>query len=181
MNKTFLVAGLGNPEGKYFNTYHNVGFITVEKLTADFQKKGNVLISKTDNAVIIKPLTYMNRSGEAVVAISRKLKIPPEQIIVVYDDVEIDSGNIRVRFGGSSGGHNGIKSITQLLGTDKFYRVRIGIKPLKPVANLANYVLSKIKDINTLGFTHAEEAIHDIMQGVALELIQQKFNKTNQQ
>src|SRR5215510_6641247 len=111
MKNSFLVVGLGNPEGKYFGTYHNAGFLAVDALAAQvgtgFKKKGNQMFCdfRTDNAkvFILKPLTYMNLSGQAVVALSRKYKIVPENIVVFMDDLYIDKGHIRITFGGSGG------------------------------------------------------------------------------
>lgn len=175
--KKFLVVGLGNPEGKYFNTYHNVGFVVAEKLCKDFKKKGNMLVGECDNAIVVKPLTYMNNSGQAVVAIARKLKFESQNIIIVYDDIYIDKGNVRVKFGGGAAGHNGIKSIIALLGTNDFYHIRVGIKPQKEPHSMANYVLSKIS--GDLAIDDAVQAVCDMLAETDFGLVQQKYNKTN--
>jgi len=99
--KTFLVVGLGNPEGKYFETWHNLGFKAAERFAGNltFTKKGNQLITSThengNKIIILKPLTYMNLSGQAVVAVCRKFKIPTEQVIVFVDDIYLDIGTVR--------------------------------------------------------------------------------------
>jgi len=146
MKEKFLIVGLGNPEGKYFDTYHNIGFLCAEKLAeqfgVEFKKKGNQLLAKCDFGYILKPLTYMNLSGQAVQAVARKHKI--ENIIVFVDDIYIDKGSIRVRFGGSGGSHNGLKSINQILGTNQYTKIRVGIKPDKEPHSMSHYVLSKI-------------------------------------
>jgi len=100
MKPTHLIVGLGNPEGKYFQTYHNLGFLAVDEIAkrhnAEFKKKGNQMTVQIGNAILLKPLTYMNLSGQAVVAVSRKFKIAPENIIVIVDDLYIEKGSIRL-------------------------------------------------------------------------------------
>ena len=187
MKNFMLVAGLGNPEGKYFNTYHNVGFQCAEKLAellgADFKKKGNQLLaachSSPADLFILKPLTYMNLSGQAVAAVSRKYKIPPEKIIVFVDDIYIDKGNIRVSFGGSAGGHNGLRSINEILGTSQYTKIRIGVKPENPPHSMSDYVLSKIKPDDGLAIQKAVDAAQMLLQGENLAKVQGVFNTTN--
>jgi len=154
LGKTLLIVGLGNPEIKYDGTRHNIGFACVDNLAAklDFpawveKKDLKCLYSQqtiADNRVIIiKPTTYMNLSGEAVQAVQNFYKIPLGQIIAVYDELDIDFGQIRSRLGGSSAGHNGVQSIIQHLG-EEFGRVRIGIH--NEIANKADgteFVLGK--------------------------------------
>ena len=187
MNKMkCLIVGLGNPEGKYFQTWHNLGFLAVEKLgpTLEWKKRGNQLVAKMGNALLLKPLTYMNRSGEAVVALARKQGIPPENIIVLVDDLYIDKGHIRVARGGSGGGHNGLRSINQLLGSNQYIKIRIGIKPEKPPYSLASYVLDKIPtEERTLideAINKAVEATQQLLSGMLLDRVQQVYNSKNQ-
>jgi len=187
MKFTHLVVGLGNPEGKYFSTYHNIGFMTAESiakvLECEFKKKGNQMLATAGRTIILKPLTYMNLSGQAVVAVCRKHKIPPENVVAIADDLYIDKGHIRVSFGGSGGGHNGLKSITELLGTPKYARIRVGIRPEKEPHSMAQYVLSKItKDEQPL----IDKSIHDagaaaiaFIQGDTIEHLQGKWNSRN--
>ena len=110
--KTFLVVGLGNPEGKYFETWHNLGFKAAERFAdrLTFTKKGNQLITSThengNKVIILKPLTYMNLSGQAVIAVCRKFKIPTEQVIVFVDDIYLDIGTVRLKKSGGAGGQN---------------------------------------------------------------------------
>lgn len=146
-----LIVGLGNPDKKYKNTYHNVGFDVVDLLLdrqgEDFRKEkcksmvfeGTIFGKKV---VVAKPLTYMNLSGEAVVLLNKKFK--PEKILVAYDDIDIEKGKFRFREKGSAGTHNGMRSIISLMGTEDFARIRIGTKSEEKVYNLADYVLSKI-------------------------------------
>lgn len=187
MKYTYLVVGLGNPEGKYFQTYHNVGFLTAESLAeqlkTEFKKKGNQLLAVSDNVLILKPLTYMNLSGQAVVAAVRKHRIDPKNVIVFTDDLYIEKGNIRIAFGGSSAGHNGIKSITELLGTNQYIKIRIGIQPEKPVNNNADYVLSKIDADSRIlidkAIGNAVCAAVGLTSGEPIEKFQGKFNTKN--
>jgi peptidyl-tRNA hydrolase, PTH1 family len=154
-NSIYLIVGLGNPGREYQATRHNVGFLAVkflaEKLKwGDFkeQKKFQAEILETKfqakKIIMAKPQTFMNNSGEAVAALKNFYKIPSQNIIIIYDELDLPMGKIRVRPDGSSAGHNGIKSIIEHLGTDKFWRVRIGIgNELKGKMEAANFVLSK--------------------------------------
>ena len=190
--KTFLAVGLGNPEGKYFQTYHNAGFLAAELLAernnALFKKKGNQMLCdfKAGNAkvIVLKPLTYMNSSGQAVVAAARKHKIASENIIVLFDDMYIEKGNIRIRFGGSGGGHNGIRSIDELLGTNKYIKIKIGIMPEKEPHSTSNYVLSKIdkqsKPLIDEALQKAADAAMMLINGEKLDKVQGLYNKTNE-
>ena len=175
--KTFLVVGLGNPEGKYFETWHNLGFKAAERFAGDlnFVKKGNQLITDThlrgNKVIILKPLTYMNLSGQAVVAVCRKFKIPAEQVIVFVDDIYLDIGTVRLKKSGGAGGHNGLKSINELLQATTYTKIKIGAKPTTDIkGNTANYVLAKIPEadrpaINTALDT-AVQIAHDVIAGV---------------
>ena len=192
MKTTWLLVGLGNPEGKYFQTYHNVGFLTADAVTArhglQFKKKGNLLITDYNTAdskvFILKPLTYMNLSGQAVLAVARKQKIAPENIIIFTDDLYIDKGNIRITMGGSHAGHNGIRSINDLLKTNQYIKVRIGIKPaVTACRDLSRYVLSKIDEDSRTQIDHAiEKAVNAAMSladGETLSKMQGLYNMVN--
>jgi len=193
----YLIVGLGNPEGKYFKTWHNLGFLAIDQLAQDFnlefKKKGNLMFSKDSN-IFIKPLTYMNRSGEAVLAIVRKYKIDPQNIIVLVDDLHIDKGNIRIIRGGSHTGHNGIRSINEHLKNAfakegitfppfNYIKIKIGAKPEKPPHCTANYVLAQFKpdDIQYVNdsLLKATNAVKDLLGGEKFELVQQKYNTKN--
>ena len=175
--KTFLVVGLGNPEGKYFETWHNLGFKAVERMAGDlpFTKKGNQMLCSThlngDKVIFLKPLTYMNLSGQAVVAVSRKYKIPPEQVIVFVDDIYLDIGTVRLKKSGSAGGHNGLKSVSALLQSTTYVKIKIGAKPATDIkGDLANYVLSKVPDTDRpavdAAIDDAVQIAHDVIRGV---------------
>lgn len=163
-----LVVGLGNPGSRYEDTYHNVGFIAIdilaERLNAPrFSEKGDALITDIfvggDKVILCKPLTFMNLSGDAVSHISRYYKIAPSDIIVIYDDIDIKKGTVRVRENGSAGTHNGMRDIVDKLGSTDFPRVRIGTG-LKPnFMDLADYVLSHMQAFEKpLIFKAAEKA-----------------------
>ena len=149
----YLIVGLGNYEPQYDNTYHNLGFMVADAFAqsvgASFTKtKCKATVAETningEKVIIAKPLTYMNLSGESVVQFVKMFKIPLENIIVTYDDIDLEKGTLRFKKQGSGGTHNGMKNIVQLLGTQNIARVRIGAgrPPIKEM--LAVYVLSKI-------------------------------------
>lgn len=149
---TWLIVGLGNPGPEYAKTRHNIGFrcldILAQKLgcTVDrgkFQGLYGQASYRGQKVYLLKPLTYMNLSGRSVVQLSAYFQIPPQRIIVMFDDISLEPGRLRVRPSGSAGGHNGIKSIIQELGSQDFPRVKIGVgaKP-HPDFDLADWVLS---------------------------------------
>lgn len=148
-----LIVGLGNPGSKYESTRHNVGFWFVDALA---QSKGVKLrhenkfhgeVGKLDlagNAVwLLKPMTFMNNSGQAVAALAQFYKIPPQQILVVHDELDIPSGALRVKQGGGHGGHNGLRDIVDRLGSKDFVRLRMGIGHPGVSRDVTNYVLGK--------------------------------------
>ena len=151
----FVIVGLGNPEPKYDMTRHNIGFIAVDEIA----KQNNITINKIKHkglvgvgaiagkkVMLVKPQTYMNDSGICLGEIMRFYKLETKQFIVLYDDIDIDVGRIRVRRSGSSGTHNGMRSIIYHLKDNNFPRVRIGIgKPATKDYKLADYVLGKFR------------------------------------
>lgn len=146
----FIIAGLGNPGKEYENTRHNAGFMVMDalsdKLGADIsEKKHKALCGKAviggEKVILMKPQTYMNSSGEALRAAADYFKVDPENVLVIYDDISLAPGQLRVRAKGSAGGHNGIKSIIAHLGTQEFPRVRVGVGEKPPRMDLADYVL----------------------------------------
>ena len=158
----WLLVGLGNPGDKYDNTRHNVGFCTIdelaERLRVPVQKLKHRALTQTvelggAKVLLMKPITYMNLSGEAVGEAARFFKIPADHVLVLSDDVSLPVGKLRIRKGGSAGGHNGLKSIIQHLGTDQFPRVKIGVgeKP-HPDYDMADWVLGKFtgEDLKTI-------------------------------
>lgn len=158
-NETWLIVGLGNPGKDYERTRHNCGFRAVDLLAdklgckidkGKFQGLYGQVMYNGRKLMLLKPQTYMNLSGRSVLQLSAYFNIPPQQIIVLFDDISLEPGRLRVRPDGSAGGHNGIKSIIQELDSQAFPRVKIGVggKP-DPNADLADWVLS--------GFTAKEE------------------------
>ena len=190
-NKIKLIVGLGNPDKKYNNTYHNVGFSFVDKfaenegvkiskkecksLTGEFfvvkeetiiNKEGKLETKQTREKIIFaKPQTYMNLSGEAVLELSKKYKIKPEEILIVLDDIDLDLGTYRYRENGSGGTHNGLRNIVQLLKTTNCKRIRIGIGRDERM-DLADYVLSKISKNNQEKINETIERAIDFLETI---------------
>ena len=148
-----LIVGLGNPGNEYINTRHNMGFIVIDKILDNLninltksKHKGVYTQTKIkgQDVIILKPLTYMNLSGDSIREVMNYYKISIDDILVIYDDMDTDVGAIRLRLSGSAGGHNGLKSIIANLGSDKFKRIRVGIGKDKNI-DIINYVLGKPK------------------------------------
>lgn len=163
----YLIVGLGNPGPKYENTRHNVGFLTINALAKEYDIKtdklkfksmiGDAMISGK-RCLLMQPVTFMNNSGEAVAEAMRFYKIPIENVIVIYDDISLEPGFLRIRRKGSDGGHNGIKNIIYLSGSDKFPRIKVGVgaKP-NPHWELADWVLSRFTESEMKSLTEAAE------------------------
>ena len=149
----YLIAGLGNPGSRYEMTRHNIGFHTIDYIADQMNVKIKKLKFKSlygeteingEKALLVKPQTYMNNSGESIADFADFFKIPVENIIIISDDISLDAGRIRVRGKGSAGGHNGLKSIIYHLNSDGFPRVRIGVgAPEHEDYDLADYVLGR--------------------------------------
>ena len=175
----YLIVGLGNPDKKYENTRHNTGWLALDYIADKYGCKinkvkyksfvGNCTIGKS-KVLLMKPATYMNNSGKAVVEAMNFYKIPPEKVIVIFDDISLDVGKMRIRSKGSDGGQKGMRSIIYLSGSDKFPRIKIGIgaKP-NPDWDLADWVLSKFTDdeLKTVGkmFDRTAKAVELIIDG----------------
>ena len=150
-----IIAGLGNPGREYENTRHNAGFMVLDaladKLGADIsERKHKALCGKAviggQKVILLKPQSYMNSSGESIRAAADYYKVAPEDILVIYDDISLAPGQLRIRAKGSAGGHNGIKSIIAHLGTQEFPRVKVGIGEKPPRMDLADYVLGHFSE-----------------------------------
>lgn len=148
----YIIVGLGNPGRQYESTRHNVGFITIDEIGKRLGIKVDRLKFKalvgegkigSEKVVLVKPQTFMNLSGQSVVELMNYYKVDPDHLIVIYDDIDLDVGRVRIRTKGSSGSHNGMKNIIYLLGYDNFPRIRIGVSRPAPGRDLANFVLSK--------------------------------------
>lgn len=185
----FLVVGLGNYGKKYANTRHNAGFMAAEyickKLGIESGKMrwdGEIFTTNVNQKKIIiaKPHTYMNRSGECVVRISKYFDIAPEKIIVIYDDMELDTGKLRIRAKGSDGGHNGIKSIINFMGSYNIPRIRIGISKIdNPDYDAAKWVLG---DFRTSERKLIDESLQNVYDAVMLMIegnINEAMNRYN--
>ena len=151
----YIICGLGNPGTQYESTRHNIGFMTVDALCEKYKLSCKKLKFKSltcdaviggKRCLIMKPTTFMNNSGEAVTEAMNFYKIPPERTIIVFDDISLEPGKLRIRRKGSDGGHNGIKSIILLSGSDAFPRIKMGVgaKP-NPEYKLADWVLGHFK------------------------------------
>ena len=175
----YLIVGLGNPDRKYENTRHNCGWLAIDYIAEKLGIKVNKIKYKSfvgeaaiggKKALLMKPTTYMNNSGQAIVEAMNFYKIPPENVIVIFDDVSLDVGKMRIRQKGSDGGQKGMRSIIYLSGSDAFPRIKIGIgaKP-NPDWDLADWVLSRFSDDErkTLDkmFENAYEAVGLIIDG----------------
>ena len=149
----WLVVGLGNPGVKYESTRHNMGFLVADKLAQNEKLKFNKLRFKAwtatwevggEKVLLMKPQTYMNLSGEAVGQAARFYKIPADHVLVISDDIALPAGKLRIRAGGSAGGHNGLKNIIQHLGTDRFPRIKVGVgSPQQAEHDIADWVTGK--------------------------------------
>lgn len=148
----YLIAGLGNPTKEYDKTRHNVGFSVIDVLADRYridisEKKHKALcgrgVIEGQKVLLLKPQTFMNLSGESIRAAADYYKIEPEEMIVIYDDISLDPGQLRIRLKGSAGGHNGIKNIIANLGTQDFPRIKVGVGTKPPRMDLADYVLSR--------------------------------------
>ncbi|MBW5392312.1 aminoacyl-tRNA hydrolase [Brachyspira pilosicoli] len=187
---TKLVIGLGNPGEEYKNHRHNIGFIIIDKLAQNLslkfdnnKKKSLFTRTKLNNTdfILLKPQTFMNLSGESAIYISKFFNIKPEDIIVIYDDMDIPFGTFKIKKGGSSGGHNGIKSLIAQLQTDDFIRLRVGIGRPSFGKKVNDYVLSSFSKSerenidNDLG-ENVIEAIKTILFE-SYTIAQNKYNK----
>ena len=184
----YLIVGLGNPEEEYSKTRHNMGFNTINKIAEKYNMKLNKNkfqglyecgLIENQKVILIKPQTYMNLSGNCVKEIVDFYKIEKEKILVIYDDMDIEPGQIKIRKKGSAGGHNGMKSIIKMLGTEEFPRIRIGIG--RPVYNgdEINYVIGAIpeEEIHSLleGIEKAKDAVIEILKN-GIDIAMNKFN-----
>ena len=149
----YLIVGLGNPENDYANTRHNMGFNVINKIS----EMCNIKVSKNKfdafygmgeingrKVILLKPQTYMNLSGESIIKFKKFYKIQNKEIIVIYDDIDLDVGKIRLKAKGSSGTHNGMKSVIEHLKTEEFIRVRVGISSPEHKEDMINYVIGPI-------------------------------------
>ena len=185
----WLIVGLGNPGEEYAGTYHNVGFRVVSRL-ADREKVrlnercGFALISNKvviggQPSVLVMPQTYMNQTGTAIPPVFERFGATPHDVIVIYDDVALPLGKIRVRQKGSAGGHNGIKSLVSAFGSDEFLRIRVGIKPEREIVDLREFVLSQVSKDDRELLQQAEEVTGRAVETLISEGIDEAMRRYN--
>lgn len=184
-----LIVGLGNPGKKYADTRHNVGFTAIKRLADKFDIKNvdkdcEALIAKgkvkKTKLLLAQPLTYMNNSGRAVSKLVDKYDIDLDKLVVIYDDLDLPPGKIRVKARGGSGGHKGLNSIINYLKTDEIHRIRIGIgRPLEPDLDVVDYVLLKFTDQQKKEIDEALSKIDDIINEIIENGIESAMNRFN--
>ncbi|MCL2003836.1 MAG: aminoacyl-tRNA hydrolase [Oscillospiraceae bacterium] len=181
----YLIAGLGNPGKPYDNTRHNAGFWVLDELA----RRAGVKIKKikhhstyalTDNLILLKPQTFMNRSGLAVREAAAFYRVPPEKTIIVFDEAALPAGRLRIRASGSDGGHNGMKDILYHLQTDQFPRVRVGIgSPPHPDTELADWVLTPVSLADRKAFAETVSRAADAVERIILDGVEAAMNQFN--
>lgn len=185
-----LVVGLGNPGDEYAQTRHNIGFMVLDKLAerkgASFKKiwflpfrQAKISIG-SETVRLIQPLTYMNRSGRAVWGAMKKWRVPSEDIVVIYDDVDLELGAVRVRAKGSGGTHNGMKSVLEWLQTQRFPRVRVGIGPKPEEMEMIEFVLGTFPEKDSLALEKVVVYAADAVESIFSTGIDQTMNLFNQ-
>jgi len=184
----YLIVGLGNPEEKYSNTRHNMGFDVIN----EFSKEYDIKVSKSkfdafygmgeingEKIILVKPQTYMNLSGESIIKFKKFYKISSKNIIVIYDDIDLKLGDIRLKAKGSSGSHNGMKSVVEKLNTEDFIRIRIGIGSPENKDDMINYVIGQIpkreREILDQSILKAKDSIIEILDN-GIDSAMNKFN-----
>ena len=184
----YLIIGLGNPEQEYSKTRHNMGFNTINKIAKQYKTDVNktkfqglyeTTIIEGKKVILIKPQTYMNLSGNCVQEFVNFYKIEKENIIVIYDDMDIEPGTIKIRKKGGPGGHNGMKSIIKRLGTEEFFRIRIGIGRPKHDGDEINYVIGAIPEIEIPKLEEGTEKAKDAVIEILKNGIDSAMNKFN--
>lgn len=185
----YLIVGLGNPGQQYERTRHNAGFMVMDalaqRLGADIKKlKYKALYADTvisgKRCIVMKPQTFMNNSGQSVQEAMAYFNIPTENVIIVYDDISLEPGKLRIRRKGSDGGHNGIKSIIYLTGEDTFPRIKMGVgKKPHPKFDLADWVLSRFNDEDKKSLDEAAQKACDSIELIVAGKIDEAMNKFN--
>lgn len=184
----YLIVGLGNPENEYSHTRHNMGFDTINQIA----KNNNIQITKNkfkglcestiiqnQKVILLKPQTYMNLSGESVKEVAEFYNLKPEEIIVIYDDIDIEKGHIKIRKKGGAGSHNGMKSVVEELQSTNFARIRVGIGQPEFKSDMINYVIGKVpqeeQKILQQGVEKAAKAVEEILKN-GIDIAMNKFN-----
>ena len=184
----FVIAGLGNPGKEYAGTRHNVGFGALDELADKYRisvdtGKHKALIGKGiiegEKVILVKPLTYMNLSGDSLREVLDYYKLPPERLLVIYDDINLDVGQLRIREKGSAGGHNGMKSIIARVGSDAFPRIRVGVGAKPPRMDLADYVLGHFSKEEQVLMEEAFLRAADAASALLTEDVERVMNQYN--
>lgn len=184
----YIIAGLGNPGKQYENTRHNAGFMALDALadqlgTSIEEKKHKALCAKAviggEKVILLKPQTFMNLSGESIRAAADFYKIDPEHIMIIYDDISLDPGQLRIRKKGSAGGHNGIKSIIAHLGSQEFPRIKVGVGAKPDRMDLADYVLGHFSQVETRIMEDVVKEAAQAVQAIILDGIETAMNRYN--
>lgn len=182
----FLIVGLGNPGSQYEDTRHNIGFKVVDNIAKEYNIEVNRQKFKGicgegfingEKVILLKPTTYMNLSGESIREVVDFYKLSNEDVLVIYDDISLDVGRLRIRDKGSAGGHNGIKSIIAHLGTDVFSRIKVGVG--QPNVDLVNYVLGKFTKEEMEVLSESIEASTKATKEIISDDIKTAMNKFN--
>ncbi len=185
----WLIVGLGNPGEEYADTYHNVGFRVLERMSGEQgtrirQRCGPARVSGKvflagQPAVLVAPQTFMNLSGSALPPVFERFEASVKDMIVIYDDIALPLGRIRLRQKGSAGGHNGIKSIISALESDEFLRVRVGIRPDREIGDVREFVLSRVSKGDRLLVEQSEELAAKAVETLIAEGIEQAMARYN--
>ncbi len=184
----YLVVGLGNPGDEYRYTKHNSGFLIIDRIAEKLgvqinKKKFKGLFTQKDingeKVFFLKPQTYMNLSGESIIEIVNYYKIPKENVIVIYDDIDIEIGKMRIKREGSAGTHNGMRSVVANLNTEKFPRIRIGIKQVEYDIPIMDYVLSNFNNEQIKDFDRLSDQVYDTILNIINGNIEKAMNKYN--
>ena len=182
----FLIVGLGNPGKEYQNTRHNIGFDAIDVIAKKYKIELNRIKFKGvygetfiegEKVILLKPSTYMNLSGESIRSVMDFYKIKEEDVLVIYDDISLEVGRLRIRDKGSAGGHNGIKSIISHMGTEEFGRIKIGVG--QPKGNLVNYVLGNFAKEERQILDEVLEAVVSAAEVIIKEDVKEAMNKYN--
>ena len=185
----YIIVGLGNPDKKYDNTRHNTGYVVLDRIADRYgidilERKFKSVIGKGvidgEKVVLVKPLTYMNLSGEAVREGAEYFKVDTQtRVCIIYDDTSMDVGRIRIRKKGSAGGHNGIKSIISHLGSDVFVRVKIGIGEKPPRMDLADYVLGHFSNEDKKIIEESADRVSEAIPLLVHDMPEEAMNRFN--
>jgi len=188
MDESVLVVGLGNPGPEYEATFHNLGFMVVDRLAArhgirvsrkeSMALVGTGVVDKTPS-VLAKPQTFMNVSGPSVKGLLEKYLVPASRLILVYDELDLPWGTLRVRPKGSAGGHHGVESVIRSVGVSEFARVRLGISPGHKVANGAGYVLSQIRKAQSKELDELLDLASQAVESILAEGVEKSMTRFN--